>query len=129
MHKYFPGVSHCIVRTPKNAEAMTKMEGTIAMVYVCFGADVDNIIVQVKKMEGPTTGATATPPYFTVTGDGKTIRMPGIQGKVANEIKLTALLAFDKVKQQFGLKFGKRYKVLDNAIEEISDAKCIASVG
>lgn len=129
MPKYFPGVSHYMVRTPKNAETMIRMDGTIAMVYICFGADEDHIVVQVKKMEGPTTGATATPPYFTVNGDTKTIRMSGVQGKVANEVKMMALLAFDRVKQQFGLKFGKRYKVLDNTIEEIIDAQRSTNVG
>lgn len=127
MPKYFPGVTYCLVRTPTNTETMKKVGDALAFVHLCFGSDEDYILVQIKKMEGFTSGVTAFLPYFVATSEDKTLLIPAIQGKVANEAKLSALIAFDQVKQKFGLKFGRRYKVYEKSVEEIKSAKSVGT--
>lgn len=120
MPKYFPGVTHCLVQTPITKEDMQAMGNTIATVHLCFAGDFDILgPIRIKKMEGPTSGATAHIPITPIIIGGKKNWIPILRGKLADEAKLEALIAFDKVKQQFGLKFGKTYKVFAKTIEEI----------
>lgn len=114
MPKFFPGVSHSVVKTMKDAATIQKM-GMLATVRLCFADDMDNIIIGIKKMDGPVSGVTAVLPGFSVG----TLCVPAIQGKVANEAKLIALMAFDQVKQKFGLKFNKMYRVNSKDVQEI----------
>lgn len=97
--------------------------GGLAIVRLCFTTDEDCIVVKIVKMEGPTSGVTALVPQIPSTV------IPGIAGKVANEAKLEALMAFDRVKQKFGIKFGKQYRVLAKDIEEIGGTNAISSPG
>lgn len=129
MPKYFPGVTHAIVKTSTNAKLTEG--GLLAMVYLCFLEDADVIVVQINKMTGPITGATAELPGFSIPYNGKTISVAGLRGKPADEAKLMALVAFDKVKQKFGLKFNKQYKVVAKDITEIggTDAQHVSGVG
>lgn len=122
MPKFFPSITHAIVKTPRDADVMARMGGAIAMVRLCFLDDNDYILMRINKMEGPTSGVVADVPSFDAkTNDGRTVSICGFAGKVSNEIKLEALLAFDKVKQKFGIKFGKVYKVSAKDIQEIGD--------
>lgn len=90
------------------------------MVRLCFTNDTDFLIVRISKMQGPTTGVVANLPSFAATtSKGDIIPIAGIQGKPADEVKMMALIAFDKVKQKFGIKFGKQYKVISNDIQEM----------
>jgi hypothetical protein len=115
MPKFFPGVTHAIVKTPANADVMTKLDG-IAIVRLCFTSDEDFILVKISRMLGPTAGVTAILPVVPVPNIPGTIIL-AIQGKPADEVKIMALMAFDKVKQKFGLKYGKQYKVISNDIQ------------
>jgi hypothetical protein len=113
MPKFFPGLTHAIVKTPTNAEMMTRMGGALAMVRLCFTTDTDFLLIRISKMTGPVSGVVADLP--TVPG----LSLAGIQGQPADELKMAALIAFDKVKQKFGIKFGKQFKVISNDITEI----------
>ena len=115
MPKYFPGLSHSLVKTVKNKELFDKTGGAIAMVSLCFGNDTDCIVLVVKKMSGPTSGVTAELPGYTVNS----VVLPSFLGKPGDELKLAALTAFDRVKQKFGVKWAKHYKVFEKDIEEI----------
>lgn len=120
MPKFFPGITHTIVKTPKDTETMGRLGG-LAVVRLCFTTDEDCIIVKIVKMEGFTSGVSAIVPQIPGT------QIPAIAGKVANEAKLEALMAFDRVKQKFGIKFGKQYKVLAKDIEEIGGTNAVSS--
>lgn len=124
MPKFFPGITHTIVKTPKDIATMEKLEG-LATVRLCFTTDEDFIVIKIKKMEGPTSGVSAIVPCVPGTV------LSAMYGKVANEAKLEALMAFDRVKQKFGIKFGKKYKVTLKDVVEIggSDAVNLPGVG
>lgn len=121
MPKYFPGVTHSIVRTTYCAEDMKAMNGVMAFVDVVFGPGDANAIrmISIKKMEGPTAGITAHIPRTISIQQGKRLWIPVLEHKLADEIKMVALIAFDKVKSQFGLKFNKTYRVLAKTVEEV----------
>lgn len=121
MPKFLPGVTHALVVTSTNKEDMDKMHGIMANVNLCFGPGDEHALcsIGIKKMEGPVTGLTAHIPKTARITNGKTTYEPTLTGKLADEAKLLALTAFDRVKQSHGLKFGKRYRVIANAVEEI----------
>jgi hypothetical protein len=121
MPKYLPGATHSIVRTVHNIQDMQLMNGIMALIDVCFGpGDADAVrMIAIKKMEGPTSGATAHIPRTVIVREGKRGWVPVLEGKVADEAKTIALVAFDKVKSKFGLKFNKTYKVFAKDIEEV----------
>lgn len=119
MPKYFPSITHCKVVMPHDAKDMESLGGTLATVILCFSNEDDVLQpIQIKKMPGPVTGVIAEIPVTTFVHKGKTVFIPILKGKPADEIKLTALIAFDKVKQKYGLKFGKKYRVAGD-VEEI----------
>ena len=123
MPKYFPGVSYAIVRTMPDKESMDAMDGTMAFVDLCFDSDTSAIrFIGIKKMAGPTTGATAHVPktVVAVKANGDRKYAPVLEFKVADEARLLALKAFDRVKQQYGLKFNKIYRVLDKIVEDLT---------
>ena len=121
MPKYFPGVSYAIVRTMPDKTAMEAAKGVMAYVDLCFDSDESAIkFIGIKKMEGPTTGATAHIPKTAVVVNGETKYKPVLEFKVADEARLLALKAFDRVKQQYGLKFNKIYRVLDKTVEDLT---------
>ncbi len=121
MPKYFPGVTHSIVRTVHCAEDMKLMKGVLAFVDVCFGpGDCDAVrMIAIKKMSGPIAGVTAHIPRTILIREGKKGWIPVIEGKAAEEAKMTALIAFDRVKSAHGLKFNKTYRILAKTVEEI----------
>lgn len=125
MPKFLPGLSHRIVKTVKSKEAMEKLSGAMALVTLCFTTNDDCINVMVHKMQGPTSGVTASVPGFIINGKP----VDGIQGKVASELKMEALMAFDRVKQKFGLKWNRKYVVYEKTIEEIPDAQHVSGLG
>lgn len=122
MPKFFPGVTHTIVKTPKDIATMERLGG-LATVRLCFTNDEDFIVIKIKKMDGPVSGVAAIVPCISGT------IISAIGGGVANEAKLEALMAFDKVKQKFGIKFGKVYKVLAKDIQEIGGTSAASSPG
>lgn len=120
MPKIFPSYTHCIVQTVKDAEAMENMKGIMAFVDVCLGSDSSAIrFIGIKKMTGPITGLTAHIPKTPFIKEGKTEYHPVVEAEAAAELKQLSLVAFDKVKQQFGLKFGKKYRVFEKKVEEL----------
>jgi hypothetical protein len=130
MPKYFPGITHCIVRTPKNKEEMEATQEVIADVALCFGDDSDGLgPIRIKKMQGVISGVSAYPPKALVIENGKKAWLYILNGKVADEAKMTALIAFDKVKQKFGVKYNKKYKVVGDTVEEIGANDAISSSG
>lgn len=121
MSKIFPGVTHGIVRTVQNTDDMKAMNGIMAFVDLCFGPGDNHAIkfIAIKKMEGPVTGLTAHIPKTVLIKDGTKTYAPLLEGKPADEAKMLALVAFDKVKSAYGLKFNKTYRVLAKAVEEV----------
>lgn len=100
---------------------MEAMKGTIAFVNLYFGPGNDSYIglIPIKKMEGPVSGVTAHIPKTPIVGEEKVIYCPIVTGHAANEIKMEALIAFDKVKAAHGLKFNKHYEVMGKDVREI----------
>ena len=100
------------------------------MVRLCFTNDNDYILMRIAKMEGPTSGVVANlPSFIATTANGAIVPIAGVAGKPADEVKMIALIAFDKVKQKFGIKFGKQYKVISNDIQEMGGANAVSSPG
>lgn len=122
MPKYLPGVTHTIITTAKNQDDMTSMKGMMAHVDLCFGPGDEHGIhgIGIRKMEGPVTGLTAHIPKTPMITTGKTTYTPVLSGKLAEEAKLLALVAFDRIKQVKGLKFGQKYRIVGTSIEELN---------
>lgn len=120
MPKFFPGVTHAIVKTVADQKDMDSMAKALAHVYLCFGPGDETSIgpVRIKKMEGPTAGVVAQVPKVPMITNGVKSWDPIVNGKAADEIKLAALVAFDRVKSAQGLKFNKSYRVAKE-VEEI----------
>lgn len=99
---------------------MVQMKNTIAFVDLCFGKDDNTAIglISIRKISGPTAGVTAHIPKTPVYRHGKLMYIEMIQGAAADELKMLALIAFDKVKQMFGLKFDKSYRVGPSIVVE-----------
>jgi hypothetical protein len=83
-------------------------------------------MIGIKKMQGPVTGLQAHIPKSPVIKDGKTAYVPVVTGKAADEVKLLALVAFDRMKQEFGIKFNKNFRVLAKTIEVIGDTDTVS---
>ena len=130
MPKFFPAVSHAQVRTVADANAMKAMHNTVAFVDIYFGPG-ENFIgyIGIKKIEGPTLGVQAHIPKTPILVAGKPVYIPIIQGEPADELKMLALKAFDRVKSAYGLKFSKTYKVLAKTVEEIGGPNAVSSPG
>lgn len=130
MPKYFPGITHAIVRTATTKESVEKT-GHLAVVYLCFTTDDDNLLVFIGKLPGPTSGVQATLPGFSIDYKGSPTFVPAIRGKAGDEIKMAALIAFDRVKQSRGIKYNKKYKVMTKDITEMEkiNAERAAEVG
>lgn len=120
MPKYFPSVSHALVRTVSDQKAMDRMKGTMAFVDLYMGPGENAICyIAIKKITGPTLGVNAHIPKTPVYVGEKLVYVPVVQGEPAEELKMLALRAFDRVKSAHGLKFSKTYKVLAKTIEEV----------
>lgn len=130
MPKFFPGVTHAIVSTVYDKIDMDSMKGVLAFVEVCFGPGDDSSLcrILIKKMDGPTAGVTAHVPNAICLHGGKKEWLPIAKGAVADELKMLALIAFDRVKSAYGLKFNKTFRVLAKSVEEIGIAN-VASNG
>lgn len=107
--------------TAKDAADVEK-SGAIAHVDICFGPNNEDAIrfMRIKKMSGPTAGVTAHSPKTAIIVGGQTKYMSILSGKAEQEAKLLALVAFDRVKQQFGIKFNKAYLVNTKEVLEIT---------
>lgn len=130
MPKYFPGITHCIVHMPKDSQEITATGGVICNVSLYFGNDSDGLgPIRIKKMAGVVSGVTAHAPKAMAIVDGKKVWIHVLNGKVADEAKLLALIAFDSVKQRFGIKYNKKYRVTGNIIEEIGVTDVVSCAG
>lgn len=130
MPKYFPSLTHCKVITIHDAKDMEATEGTLAVVTLCFGSDTDTLQpIAIKKMPGPTSGVIAQVAKAPVKYNGKNIWISMLNGKLADEAKMEALIAFDKVKSIHGLKYNKRYRVDAKGVEEIGVTNAERSPG
>lgn len=129
MPKYFPGVTHVIINTVPSAKEMEAMKGTMAFVTLCFGPGDESSIgmIAIKKMPGPVTGLQAHIPKSPIIKDGKTAYISVITGKASDEAKMLALIAFDRMKQEFGIKFNKSYRVLAKTIEVIGGTDTVST--
>lgn len=125
--KYFPGISHAIVKTANDARAM-ELYNAVAIVFLCFTDDNDYITMFIRKLEGQGTTFNAYVPKHNTVKIPSYVSVPGVSGKPADELKLQALVAFDKVMQKHGLKYHKKYKVFEKTIEEVVDAQCSTGV-
>jgi hypothetical protein len=120
MTKYFPGVTHCLIRTPETADDMKAMKDTIAIVSLCFGDDRNLFCpIRIKKMAPPATGVFAEIPMSPIVDKSKKKWGPVLTGQAADEAKMLALVAFDKVLQKYGLKYNKKFRVFAKDIEEL----------
>jgi hypothetical protein len=121
MPKYFPGITHAHVHTVSSAKLMAAREGTIAHVNLFFGPGDTSCIrlIAIKKINGPTSGVIAEVPMVPLIGETKTVNVPIVAGHAADELKMEALIAFDKVKSSKGLKFDKHYEVIAKEVKEI----------
>lgn len=122
MLKYFPGITHAHVHTVGSAKLMELRKGVLAYVNLFFGPGNDSTIrlIAIRKMDGLTVGVTAEIPSTTLVGEeGNPVSIPIVSGHAANELKMEALIAFDKVKSAKGLKFNKHYEVFAKEVKEI----------
>jgi len=118
--KHLSGVSHCLVRTAATEADMQGMDGTIATVALCFGDDKNVFCpIKIKRVPGPTVHFSAELPKSVTLNKGEKTIYHVLMGPIGEEAKMMALVAFDKVKQASGLKFGKKFRVFDKKVEEV----------
>jgi len=123
MPKILVGISSVVVCTAKNAEDMEKSGGVMAHADLCFGSGREHAIkyIRIRKMQGPTPGVTAHVPKAAVMIDGHIVYKPVLTGQAEQEAKHEALVAFDRIKQQFGIKFNKTYVVNAKEVTEVAE--------
>ena len=133
MPKYFPSYTHTTVKSIKNEIDSIAMNNTIALVSIHFGDACAIQHIAIKKMH-LISGVIAHIPMSAMIVDNKKEWYSIVTGPAAEELKLLALVAFDRVKQLHGLKYNRTYRVSGtDAIlikqENQNESECSTTLG